>query len=156
MMAESKRSKSLPYKDLTMTSTQPSSSVALTRLEASIMGESALIDREHGRVLWESGKSTVGRLSASVAPKLDELGVSHVKSKVLTSILVIGLAGVIVRWLQSKLQGTQAADKLLRVRFVGSLLVVSAKLTVLRIPTFHPWIFISVWILYMLESYTCR
>ncbi|GKY91212.1 hypothetical protein MPSEU_000093900 [Mayamaea pseudoterrestris] len=131
-----------------------SSSVALTRLEASIMGESALIDREDGRVLWESGGSTVGRLSASVAPKLDELGVAHVKAKILTCILVVGLSGYIVRSVQSSIQGNQMADKISRIQYIGPILVTIAKLTVFRIPKSHPWLLFVVWVIYMIESYT--
>ena len=119
------------------------------------MGESALIDREHGRVLWESDGSAVGRLSASVAPKLDEIGAAHVKAKILTGILLIGLTGMLVRWIQSS-QGAQLANRVSRIRIIGSLLVVVAQLTVLRIPSFHPWFLFLVWIAYMLESFTCR
>lgn len=139
-----------------MASDPTTSSVALTRLEASIMGESALIDREHGRVLWEAGGSAVGRLSASVAPKLDELGAAHIKAKVLTSLLLIAVSRMMLKRLQTKLHGTRVANEFLRIRFVGPFIVLLAKMTILRIPSPSPWVIFLLWVLYILEAYTCR
>jgi hypothetical protein len=139
-----------------MTSSDPPPSVVLARLEASILGESALIDRELGRVLWESGGTTMSTLSASMGPKLDEMGAAHIKAKVLTSILLIGILGAFVRLVQSKLQGTSVANKIATIRTIGPLLLFLTKWTILRMPAFHPWIFLTIYLVYMLEAYTSR
>jgi hypothetical protein len=128
---------------------------ALTRLEASIKGESALIDRELGRVLWESGGSR-STLSASVAPKLDEIGAHHVKAKILTSILLIGLMGCFLRWMQSRLYRTAIADKVAKLYMIGSFLVFLSRTMMKWVPQFNVWFLVVVWVLYMIEAYTCR
>ncbi|KAG7354210.1 Tmem151 family protein [Nitzschia inconspicua] len=70
----------------------------LGRIEASIFGESALLDRETGRVFWESGTSST--LYESLTPRLDQFGVEHFQASVLSGILTLAVFGIISGWIQ--------------------------------------------------------
>jgi hypothetical protein len=69
------------------------------RIEASIFGESALIDRETGRVYWECGGIT-NTLYESFAPKLDQFGAEHAQATLLTLVITLAFLSVLSGWLQ--------------------------------------------------------
>ena len=58
------------------------------KTSASIMGESALVDKETRRIFWEGGSTT---LSASLAPFLDGYGVKHLKATLMSCIFLLAL-----------------------------------------------------------------
>jgi hypothetical protein len=129
-------------------------------LESSLIGESALIDRETGRVLWEGGaRSTV---TASVAPKLSELGFSHLKASVLSAVLILGILGYLSKYLQRKIHlstATSASPRLLPEWVPLRLVAYGLTLlgwTLFRAPVLDTWILICVLVLYLLEAYNCR
>lgn len=117
---------------------------------ASIMGESALVDKETGRVLWEGGTTT---LSASLAPILD-YGIKHVRATLLTGILLLALVGSIVARIRCSLFAQDASSTDSRSWLVTALLFV-ADWTVLRVPQVNGNLLIAAIVLYLLESYTC-
>lgn len=115
---------------------------------ASLLGESALVDKESGRVLWEGGTTT---LSASLAPILDSGGLKHVRATILTGIFLLALIGSIVARIRQILFDDNADP---RSWPMASLLFV-ADWTVLRFPRVHGNLLIASILLYLLESHTC-
>jgi hypothetical protein len=130
-------------------------------LESSLIGESALIDRETGRVLWEGGaQSTV---TASVAPKLNQLGFSHLKASALSAVLILGLLGYLSRYLQRKIHLTasssSATPRLLPAWVPARLEAYGLALlgwTLFRAPVLDVWLLVCAFVLYLLEAYNCR
>lgn len=125
----------------------------LGRVEASIMAESALIDRETGRVFWEGGSSST--LYESMAPKFDQYGAEHAKAVVLTFFITLSFLGVLTGWLrhavvdQSELRATSNSLLL-------SFLFTSLKWTLFRFPRIeNKWLIFASVALYFLESYNC-
>ena len=145
----------------------PSSSAAaasllLGRMEASIMAESALIDKESGRVVWEGGSSST--LSASLYPKIGVPGFSHFKATVLTSLLFLALVGVLSQWVRQRLEGspllggttttTTAAQGIAR-RWHQTIGVFLLQWTLFRTPNFDGTFVVVLVLLYLVEAYTC-
>ena len=58
----------------------------MQRIGAKVMGESALIDKETGRIFWEGGPKTSA--TASIAPILSDLGLHRLKSTLLSIALM--------------------------------------------------------------------
>ncbi|GAX23382.1 hypothetical protein FisN_15Lh098 [Fistulifera solaris] len=105
------------------------------------MGESALIDKETGRIFWEGGISNT--LTAMVGSKVRKLlQVHHLRATILSSILWIG----IVRALAERWTVSDAANKALRL----------VQWTLLLLPRFDAWFLWIVALLYGIESYFCN
>ena len=119
------------------------------KLTASIMGESALVDKETGRVLWEGGTTT---LSASLAPILGN-SIKHVRATILTGVLLLAIIGSIVARIRRSLFAETASNGS-RSWPVSALLFV-ADWTILNIPQVHGNVLITAIVLYLIESYTC-
>jgi hypothetical protein len=124
----------------------------LGRIEASITGESALIDRETGRVFWEGGSSTT-RWESLVPRLLDQYGVDHFKAAFLTGLLTLAIFGVISSCMrQLKESNPDPASQPIIISFVWTLL----EWTILRFPKIeNKWLVLITIILYLLESYNC-
>ena len=121
---------------------------------ASIMGESALVDKETGRIFWEGGSSST--LSASVVPKIKtHLGMRHVKASLLSVILLLALAGEVASWLQDLLDQSALLQQEPRPFYLAAALLLF-QWTVLRAPRFQPWFIASIVILYLMEAYFCN
>jgi hypothetical protein len=137
-------------------SSLPSSSPSLGRLEASILGESALLDRETGRILWESG--TTSTLYESLTPKLDQFGAEHFQSVVLTAILMLALLGILAEWLQRvivKFPEQNSMSSTRRSLQLISILILLADCTIFRLPKVQNRWIVACILLYLLESYNC-
>ena len=125
----------------------------LGRVEASIMGESALIDRETGRVFWEGGSTNT--LYESVAPKLDQYGAEHTKAAFMTALITLAFFGVIAGWLR---RGIDQADQLVPSdsSLLPSILLTGLQWTILRLPRLeNKWLVLASVALYFFESYNC-
>ena len=62
----------------------------MDKIAASVMGESALIDKESGRIFWEGGSTST--IHASIAPFLGDLGLRHLKGTALSVLLLFAAA----------------------------------------------------------------
>jgi hypothetical protein len=136
----------------------PNSSPPLGRIEASIFGESALLDRETSRIFWESGTSST--LYESLTPKLDQYGAEHFQAMLLTGILSFAVLGIVAGWIQ-RLIATQlpegASSSLPQLNSnIITLLLSLAKWTLLKLPRIeNKWLVMTCILLYLLESYNC-
>ena len=124
------------------------------RVEAAIMGESALIDRETGRVFWEGGASST--LSESIfAANLDKFGAEHAQSVLLTAFITIAFLGILAGWLRQIIRVPpngydETSSRAVRLAFI----ILSDMLG--RIPRFkNKWLVTATIALYFLESYNC-
>mmetsp|Transcript_5221 Transcript_5221/g.11563 ORF Transcript_5221/g.11563 Transcript_5221/m.11563 type:complete len:406 (-) Transcript_5221:570-1787(-) len=121
------------------------------RVEASIFGESALIDRETGRVFWECGNSNT--LYESVTPKLDQYGVEHVQATFLTLIITLAFLSVLSGWLQRAINSYYNSS--LSTKSL-SFLILLAECTILKLPKIeNKWLVLASLALYFVESYNC-
>ncbi|CAJ1958526.1 unnamed protein product [Cylindrotheca closterium] len=125
----------------------------LGRVEASIMGESALIDRETGRVYWEGGSGST-TLFESFGPKMDQYGLDHAQTALFTGLITLAFLGVLAGWMRQLLDqwalntNTQSAPMNLMFRIVTW--------TILRLPRIeNRWLVIASIALYLIESYCC-
>jgi hypothetical protein len=134
----------------------PRASPALGRIEASIFGESALLDRETGRILWESGTSST--LYESLTPKLDQYGVEHFQAFVLTVTLTLALFGIFTEWLHRaivQLPEHYSVSSTKSLQLI-SILIVLADWTIFKLPKVqNRWLVSACILLYLLESYNC-
>ena len=125
----------------------------LGRVEASIMGESALIDRETGRVFWEGGSSTT-LVESIVAANLDRFGAEHAQAALLTAFITVAFLGVLGGWLRQIMvvppaRGDASSVLLRIIHFIISN-------TLFRMPRLeNRWLVIFTIALYLLESYNC-
>ena len=123
------------------------------RIEASIMGESALIDRETGRVYWEGGSSNT--LYESLAPRLDQYGAEHAKATILTGLITLTFVGVLVGWIRKLME--QSNFNATSHHVVVAILWVALEWTILRFPRLeNKWLILATIVLYGLESYNCN
>ena len=122
---------------------------SMGKICASIMGESALVDKETGRIFWEGGSTT---LSASLAPFLDGYGVKHLKATVMTCIfllaLVLSILARIRRYLEESINPESCSWPMSALLFVAHWMI-------LRVPKINGKILLTVIVLYLIESYTC-
>lgn len=120
----------------------------LGRVEASIMGESALID-ETGRVYWEGGSSST--LYESLLPKLHQFGADHAQAALLTGIITLAFIGVLTGWLRRVLESSSS-----QLFFSSVFLTKAIDWTILRLPRIeNKWLVMASIALYFLESYNC-
>ncbi len=113
------------------------------------MGESALIDKETGRIFWEGGSSST--LSASIAPKLSEFGLNHFKSTVLSILLLTALVSYLANWIRQMIIDQEPGTS----TFIKTAAVTMVQWTLLRMPKMNRWLVSGIVILYLIESYTC-
>jgi hypothetical protein len=126
----------------------------LGRIGASIFGESALIDRETGRVYWECGGIT-NTLYESFAPKLDQFGAEHVQATLLTLVITLAFLSVLSGWLQKGINSYYNNGPSLTSQTL-SVLIILAEWTILKLPKIeNKWLVLISLILYFLESYNC-
>ncbi|KAL3939249.1 MAG: hypothetical protein SGBAC_005999 [Bacillariaceae sp.] len=125
----------------------------LGRVEASIMGESALIDRETGRVYWEGGYGST-TLFESFGPKMDQYGLDHAQTALFTGLVTLAFLGILAGWIRQFLDlwalntNTQSAPMKWIFRMVTW--------TILRLPRIeNRWLVTASIVLYLIESYCC-
>lgn len=122
----------------------------LSSIEASIFGESALVDRETGRIFWEGGSSST--LSESLGPQLLKHGVVHAKATILSTVLWFVLYGLISTWLRSKLDRSDQIQSL-QSNVMAAIPIALLKWTLLGVPRLDSWILALVVLLYLTEAY---
>ena len=114
-----------------------------------IIGESALVDKETGRIFWEGGSTTT--LSNSLPPLLEEFGIKHLRATALSCLLLLAAISNLVAWLRQQLQ-TVSSDS----SFLVKSLLFALNWTILRIPQLGSRFITTVALLYLLESVTER
>lgn len=114
------------------------------------MGESALVDKETGRVFWEGGASTT-LVESLFTSRLNQYGVEHAQAAVLTTFITLALIGIVVGWLRKVLVHSNGeASGFSRLPY--SLLV----WMILKFPRVeNKWLVAATIALYLLESYNC-
>jgi hypothetical protein len=133
-------------------SSDESHAAMLGRVESSIMGECALIDRETGRVYWEGGSSST--LYETFGPKLDQYGVDHVQTVLLTVFITLAFLGVLSAWLRRILD--QSTFLTSSESLFLSFLLTAANWIIMRLPRIeNKWLVMVSVALYFLESYNC-
>lgn len=120
------------------------------------MGESALIDKETGRIFWEGGATST--ISASISPLLSDFGLHRAKSTILSIALVSCLLSLLAQQLRtnsSRLINSIGSEDLPLSwpLLVASILI---KWTILKLPTFPTWFLLTVVAFYLLEAYYCN
>lgn len=132
-----------------MTPKPPTGNAAmLGRVEAAIMAESALVDKETGRVYWEGGDSST--LTASLYPKLP--GFAHVKATILTSLLLLAVVSFFAQSIRRRWDAQKPASDM---SIYKSVAVFVLQWTLLRTPKFDTNLVIILFALYLLEAYSC-
>jgi hypothetical protein len=110
-------------------------------------------------VLWEGGSSST--LSASVGPRLNQLGFSHLRASALSWLIWLGLLGYLSRWVQRRISrgGSpipwQSLPPWIPKQAHGASLIL-LQWTLFKAPVFNPALLAFIVVLYLLEVYTCR
>jgi hypothetical protein len=130
----------------------------LRRAEVSILGESALLDRDSGRVYWEGGSSNT--LYESLVPTLDKYGAEHAQAAILSALITLAFLGVLAGWTRHALDHqtwmTTAGSATGTTASIVSAIVTVLQFTILRMPTMqNRWLVAASIALYFLESYNC-
>jgi hypothetical protein len=124
---------------------------------SAVMGESAVVDKETGRIFWEGGSSNT--LVESIAPKLRSvIGIPHMKATLLSVLLLLAVAGTVSQlvrdWLQSILvivdPNTTGRRSTIQMAFLS---IIAHALILL--PKAPRWFILLVLTLYLIEAYTC-
>ena len=121
------------------------------RIGASIVGESALIDKETGRILWEGGASSI---SNSITPFLSELGIQHIKAIILSTFLLAVVFSAVAKELGQKMGQVGIAPNYGRV--ANFVLASTRWMLDNAVPQFNRSITLVILGLYLLEAYTCN
>ena len=109
------------------------------------MGESALIDRETGRIFWQGGP---GVLYIGTSSTLSSLGVRHVRATALSLTLITAALSALATKLRHVLQTIDVVGPWWQVASVV------AKCTLL-LPRFDTWFIWLVGLLYLIEAHCC-
>ena len=136
------------------TITDANHAAMLGRVEASIMGESALID-ETGRVYWEGGSSST--LYESFLPKLHQFGADHAQAAIFTGLITLAFIGVLTGWLRRVLETSNSSSSNGGGLLFSSILLTNIiNWTIMRLPRIeNKFLVIASIVLYFLESYNC-
>ena len=112
------------------------------------MGESALIDKETGRIFWEGGSKT--SISASISPLLSDLGIHRLKSTLLSIVLLTCLLAILAKHLRVRLGDSEP------LAWPTAICMVITRWTLLKLPEFDNWFLLTVVTLYLWEAYHCN
>lgn len=120
----------------------------MDKIAASVMGESALIDKESGRIFWEGGSTST--IHASIAPFLGDLGLRHLKGTALSVLLLFAALSLLARYLRGRIAGCEPTGWPMIV------LLAVIRLTILKVPKFDNWFLMTTLVCYLLEASTCN
>jgi hypothetical protein len=120
----------------------------MQRIGAKVMGESALIDKETGRIFWEGGSKT--SISASISPLLSDLGIHRLKSTLLSIVLLTCLLAILAKHLRVRLGDSEP------LAWPTAICMVITRWTLLKLPEFDNWFLLTVVTLYLWEAYHCN
>ena len=121
----------------------------MQRIGAKVMGESALIDKETGRIFWEGGPKTSA--TASIAPILSDLGLHRLKSTLLSIALMSCLISKLTSSLRIRLREISQPISWRTAVFMGI-----GEWTILKLPDIDNWLVMAVIMLYFFEAYHCN
>lgn len=130
-------------KSLVLASDVCSSSAAVA---ASIIAESALVDKETGRIFWEGGSST---LSESLAPRL-----VHAPASFVSLVLWFAIYGLVSTWLRSKMEESSVISAMEYNAFTA-IPVAVLKWTLLGAPRLDTRLLATIVALYLLGRPFC-
>jgi len=120
------------------------------RIEAAVMGQSSVVDKESGRIFWESTRQTA--LSQSLAPILKSVtGIPHLKATVLSSILWFEVTSFLAGRGRDQLQRLCEGQSLSRKHTI----LLSFLQTLLLLPRIPRWLLILTALLYLFEASFC-
>jgi hypothetical protein len=125
-------------------------SQAVFRAEASVLGESALIDKETGRIFWEGGSSNT--LSEHITPRISPL--RHTKASFLSACLLLSLLSSISRSILNPLLHSKLANSQVSRPFLPTFLLSFAR-TILRLPRPPRWLVALILVVYLVEAFFC-
>jgi hypothetical protein len=129
------------------------------RAISAVMGESAVVDKETGRIYWEGGSSNT--LVESIAPKVRSvIGIPHVKATLLSILLLLAVGGTVSQLVRDWLPSMRAmadlnTDGRHRATAIPATFVLMALHALLILPKVPRWFLIIVVTLYFIEAYTC-
>ena len=130
------------------------SSFHLPKIPTHLIGESALIDKETGQVYWQGGKrDTQSLLSPTNSLSTnDNITTYHLKSSLLTGLLVLSLGSILLSWIRNYLS-TRQTNKLYYFFKICTIL-----LYIIPLPKIlhHPMIIATILLLYFIEAYNCN
>jgi len=128
------------------------SSEAPFRIETAVTGESSVVDKETGRIFWESSRQTT--LSQNLAPRLRSVtGIPHLKATILSTVLWFELASTLAGLGRGELQQrllSQGASLSKRHTFLLSFVQ-----TLLLLPRVPRWLLILTALLALFEACFC-
>lgn len=121
----------------------------MQRVGAKVMGESALIDKETGRIFWEGGSRT--SVTASIAPIISDMGLHRLKSTILSIALLSCLISILTGRLRMQLGNINQP-----ISWRTAFLLGIAEWTILKMPHADKWVVVAVVALYFFEAYHCN
>ena len=117
-----------------------------------IFAESALMDKETGRIYWEGGSQST--LSESIEARLAKFGFH--KATLLSAFLWIALYGWCSAWLRQRLRNSNwIQSQLQQNRLLWDVPLNLIQWTLLGIPRVKTWLLVTLILLYLLEAYFC-
>lgn len=126
----------------------------LGRVEAAMMGESALIDKETGRVFWEGGASST-LVESIIGANLDKFGAEHAQSALLTIFISVAFLGILAGWLRQIIEIPADGYEETSTRLARFSYFLLSK-TLFQMPRLkNKWLMTATIALYFLESYNC-
>lgn len=116
------------------------------QIGAQVLAESALMDKETGRIFWEGSKSSI---TASISPFLDDLGITLTKATLLNAALIFCLISILAKIIREPIADNGISS---RVAALASVL----GWTLSRVPELHPTLIGAIILLYLIEAYFCN
>lgn len=123
--------------------------------EISVMGESALIDKETGRLFWEGGSSST--LVESTESKVkSHVGIEHLRATILTGTLLMAVLGYLSFQIHDRLNSWTILDtNSSPSRMIAGVCLSLFKMMLQYVPKSNPAFVFVVYFLYMAESFSC-
>jgi len=116
------------------------------QIGAQVLAESALMDKETGRIFWEGSKTSI---SASISPLFDDIGINLTKATFLSAILIFCLISLLSKIMREPISDSGMSP-------IALMIVNVLWWTLSRVPDVHP-LFITIAIfLYFIEAYFCN
>ena len=119
-------------------------------LETSIFAESALVDKETGRIFWEGGSTST--LSGSLESRFQSLGLLHARATLVSVLLWVVVYGWISSWLRQQVQTSQFIQNL-QTNVMAAIPIALCKWTLLAVPRVPVWVSVVVIVIYITEAY---
>lgn len=129
----------------TSLASSPTTRVKFASVETSIFAESALIDKETGRIYWEGGSSST--LSETLEYRLVQA-----RASIVSLILWFAIYGLFSTWLRNHMDRSDIINTLQKNAF-AALPVTLVKWVLLGAPRLDVWLLATIVALYFAEAY---